>query len=52
MSINMCQGICTSQIDDYCGMYMDGEECPACKSVWEAAHKENERINLPGEEEA
>ncbi|CAM4410095.1 hypothetical protein PAXY110619_12460 [Paenibacillus xylanexedens] len=48
----MCHGICTSQLDDHCGMYMDGEECPACKLVWEAAHKENERINLPGEEEA
>lgn len=41
VSIVMCQGICTSQIDDYCGMHTREEECPACKSVWETAHREN-----------
>lgn len=46
MGINMCQGICTSQLDDYCGMFMDGEECPACKSIWETAHAENEKQKL------
>lgn len=36
-----CGGICTSQLDPYCGKHMSNEECPACNSVWQEAHKEN-----------
>lgn len=36
-----CSGICTSQLDDYCGMYMSNESCIACNSIWTAAHVEN-----------
>jgi hypothetical protein len=27
----MCSGPCNRDYDDYCGMYLEGEECPACK---------------------
>jgi hypothetical protein len=40
--IVMCQGVCTSQSDDYCGMHMSNEECPACNATWKKAHEENE----------
>lgn len=29
----MCSGCCNSDADDYCGMYMVGEECPACAAL-------------------
>jgi gluconate kinase len=37
----MCNGICTSQLDEYCGMYMSNESCPACEAIWNEAHNEN-----------
>jgi hypothetical protein len=43
--IVMCNGICTSQLDDYCGMHMSNETCPACDSIWKQAHLENELFN-------
>lgn len=43
--MKMCQGICRSQFDDYCGMHMEEEGCPVCKRVWEAAHEENRCFN-------
>jgi Zn-finger nucleic acid-binding protein len=38
---SMCNGICNSQFDDYCGMHMEWEECPACKHTWNEAHEDN-----------
>lgn len=38
----ICRGLCTSQVDDYCGMHMSNETCPACDAIWKAAHQENE----------
>lgn len=29
----MCSGLCNSDSDDYCGMYLEGEECPACAVI-------------------
>ncbi|MNM69287.1 hypothetical protein D3C81_808780 [compost metagenome] len=36
-----CQNFCTSQADDIRGMFLPGESCPACDSIWQEAHKEN-----------
>lgn len=38
----MCSGPCNSDADDYCGMYLEGEECPACAAI--------ERERLKGSE--
>ena len=29
----ICNGPCNSDDDDYCGMYLEGEECPACAAI-------------------
>ncbi|MNC01366.1 hypothetical protein D3C75_487130 [compost metagenome] len=44
--IHLCQGICRSQVDDYCGMHMSDETCPACEHVWIKAHEENDRKDM------
>lgn len=38
----VCNGICRSQLDDYCGMHMSNEECPACEAIWSQAYRENQ----------
>ena len=40
----ICQGICTSQADDYCGQHMSNESCIACNALWTQAHVENEIV--------
>ncbi len=50
MGLVMCQGICTSQLDDYCGMHLIGEECIACTHTWNQAHIENAEFDKTGEE--
>lgn len=42
----ICQGICTSQADDYCGMHMSNESCIACNAIWTNAHVENKQWEL------
>lgn len=33
--MHMCDGpFCTSDADDYCGMFVDGEECRVCGPIW------------------
>lgn len=40
-----CNGLCTSQLDDYRGLRGKGEDCPGCVRVWHNAQRENlERI--------
>ena len=33
INIITCSGPCNSDADDYCGMYLEGEECPACAAI-------------------
>jgi hypothetical protein len=40
IDIVMCSGICNSDSDDYCGMHLRDEECPACAAI--KAQKEKE----------
>lgn len=41
LTVVHCKGICTSLKDDMSGMYLEGEECPACYHVWNEAHVMN-----------
>jgi len=42
----VCQGICTSQLDDYCGMHMSNETCITCNAIWTQAHLENKERDI------
>lgn len=44
--MRMCNGECRSWADDHCGMYMDGEECPACKAIREQRTKQIVEDNI------
>ncbi len=38
INAKMCSGPCNSDADDYCGMYLEGEECPACAAIKKSDH--------------
>lgn len=48
----VCQGLCASQTDDYCGMHMSNESCIACNAVWTEAHAENAQRTADAERDA
>lgn len=41
INVIMCSGPCNSDADDYCGMYLEGEECPACAAIKKELNKAN-----------